>query len=83
MLRRLQSRHEIDLPYGKWGRAKPILFVIATLAVLFVILPFLVSPLAAASESVRRAAVLIGAGVGTLLLVLLVTGLRGKPGWQR
>lgn len=83
MLQRLRSRHPIDLPAGKWGHAKPILAVLGTLAVLFVVLPLLLSPLVAAGASFRRALFLIAAGVGTLVLVLLITGVRGKFGWQR
>lgn len=83
MLQKLRSRHPIDLPNGKWGRAKPILGVLAAIAVLFVFIPLLVSPLVAASASLRNAIVLLGAGIGTLVLVLVIGGIRGKTGWQR
>jgi hypothetical protein len=83
MLRKLRSRHPIDLPRGKWGRAKPILAVLGTLAILFVLIPLLLSPLLAARVSIPRAAILIGAGFGTLVFVLVLGGIRGKSGWQR
>jgi hypothetical protein len=83
MLQKLRSRHGVDLPYSGFGTKKGILTVLGGIAALFVIIPFLLSPLAAANESVRRAAILIGAGVGTLVFVLLVAGIRGKFGWQR
>lgn len=83
MLQKLRSRHPVDLPYGKWGIAKPILMVLAGIAVLFVIIPLLLSPLAAASVSIRKVLVLLVASLGTLVLVLVVAGIRGKYGWQR
>lgn len=83
MLQKLRSRHPVDLPYGKWGRAMPILMVLAGIAVLFVVIPFLLSPLAAASVSLRKVIVLLGAGLGTLVLVLVLAGIRGKYAWQR
>lgn len=83
VLRRLRSRHPVDLPYEGFGRRTPTLAILGLLAVLFVIVPFLVSPLAAANESIRRTAIAIAAAFGTLFLVLAVAGARGKFGWQR
>ena len=83
MLQKLRSRHGVDLPYSGFGTKKGILAVLGGLAVLFVVIPLLLSPLVALSDSVRRAAIAIAAGVGTLVLVLLVAGIRGKYGWQR
>lgn len=83
MLRRLRSRHPVDLPYQGFGRRRPTLAILGGLAVLFVVIPFLVSPLVSASDSVRKTAIAIAAAFGTLFLVLLVTGARGKFGWQR
>ena len=83
VLRRLRSRHGVDLPYSGFGVRRPTLAILGLIAVLFVIVPLLVSPLAAANESVRRTAIAIAAAFGTLFLVLLVAGARGKFGWQR
>lgn len=83
VLRKLRSRHPVDLPYKGFGRRWPTLAILGFLAVLFVIVPFLVSPLVSASDSVRRTAIAIGAAFGTLFLVLAIAGARGKYGWQR
>lgn len=83
MLQKLRSRHGVDLPYSGFGTKKGILAVLGGLAALFVVIPFLLSPLAAADESVRKAAILMAAGLGTLVFVLLVAGIKGKFGWQR
>ena len=83
MLQKLRSRHPIDLPQGHWTHKRGILMVLGGTAVLFVLLPFALSPLVALSESSRKAMLAVAAGVGTLLLVLFVGGLRGKFGWDR
>lgn len=83
MLQKLRSRHPVDLPYGTWGRKRAILAVLGGIAVLFVVIPFLLSPLVALNAGARKAVVLVAAGFGTLFLVLLVGGARGKFGWQR
>ena len=83
MLQKLRSRHAVDLPYAGFGTKKGILTVLGGIAALFVLVPLLLSPLAALSESARRALIAIAAGVGTLVLVLLVAGIRGKYGWKR
>ena len=83
MLQKLRSRHPIDLPYGGFARKKGILTVLGGLAVLFVIVPLLLSPLVQLNESARKAVVLVGAGVGLLVAVLLVGAILGKTGWDR
>ena len=83
MLQKLRSRHAIDLPYSGFGMKKGILAVLGGILVLFVLLPLALSPLAALSQSVPKAAIAIAAGFGALLLVLLLAGIRGKFGWQR
>jgi hypothetical protein len=83
MLQKLRSRHPIDLPRGHWAHKRKFLGVLGILAVLFVIVPLLLSPLVALSASVPRVAIAVAAGVGTLVLVLLVGGVRGKTGWDR
>lgn len=85
MLQKLRSRHAIDLPVESWGRRRPTLAIIGLIAVIFLVLPFL---LALASGLTSNAAgnlrfKAIAAGVGLLILVLIVGGLRGKPGWSR
>lgn len=83
MLQKLRSRHPIDLPFGAWGRKKAILVVLGGLTALFMLLPLAASALVALGDSVVRAAILVGAGVGTLLVVLAIAGMKGKHGWQR
>lgn len=83
MLQKLRSRHAIDLPFAGFGLKKGILAALAGLAILFVLIPLLLSPLAALSEASRKTAIAVAAGVGTLVLVLLVAGIRGKYGWRR
>jgi len=83
MLQKLRSRHAIDLPYDGFGRKKGILAILGGIAALFVLLPLALSPLAALAESSRRALILVAAGMGTLVFVLLVAGIRGKYGWKR
>lgn len=83
MLRRLQSRHPIDLPRGAWTHKKAILLVLGGIAALFVVIPLGLSPLVALSASMMPVVIAIGAGFGTLVLVLVVFGARGKFGWQR
>lgn len=83
MLQKLRSRHGVDLPYSGFGTKKGILAVLGGLLVLFVLIPLALSPLVALRASVPRAAIAIAAGMGLLVLVLLVAGIRGKYGWQR
>lgn len=83
MLEKLRSRHPIDLPDGAWGQKKGILTILGGIAVLFVIVPLLLSPLAALSVSVLPVLIAIGAGFGTLFVALLFGAARGKFGWQR
>lgn len=83
MLQKLRSRHPIDLPRGAWGHKRAILAILGTIAVLFVIIPFLVSPLVSLSADATKALLLLAAGIGTLVLVLFVGGVKGKFGWDR
>ena len=83
MLQKLRSRHPVDLPYGGFGRKKGILTVLGGLAVLFVLVPLALSPLVQLSESARKAVVLVGAGIGLLVVVLLFGAIRGTTGWDR
>jgi hypothetical protein len=85
MLQKLRSRHSIDLPAEKWGRRRPTLAILGLIAVVFLFVPFLIALLSGFYDGgvqVTRAEG-IAAGVGLLLLVLVVAGLRGKPGWSR
>lgn len=90
MLQKLRSRHPIDLPTEGFGHKKAILAVLGGIAVLFVFIPFLLSPLAAllgglqaGGDGVSRVVVVIAAGFATLFFVLLVGALRGKRGHDR
>ena len=89
MLRRLQSRHPIDLPRGKWRHVKVMVAVFGGLAALAVLIPFAISPLGAiyadwqAGFTVPPALLLTVAGIGTLILVLAIGAIKGKPGWDR
>lgn len=83
MLQRLRSRHAIDLPFGGFSLKKGILVILGGIAALFVVLPFLLSPLVSLSARSRRTVIAIGASFAVLILVLLVAGIRGKFGWQR
>lgn len=82
MLQKLRSRHPIDLPVEGFGHKKVILAVLGGLFLLFVALPFLLSPLAAARENMRLI-VAVAAGFAALLLALLVGAAIGKKGWDR
>jgi hypothetical protein len=83
MLQKLRSRHPVDLPYGTWGRKRGILTILGGLAVLFVVIPLVLSPLVQLGASTRKAVVLVGAGVFMLLFALLMGAIRGKTGWDR
>lgn len=82
MLQKLRSRHPIDLPVEGFGRKKAILAILGGLFLLFVALPFLLSPIAAGLEDVRLV-VSAAAGFATLLLVLLIGTAIGKKGADR
>lgn len=83
MLQKLRSRHPVDLP-DRFGRKRGILAILGGLAVLFVIIPFLLSPLAAYLRmGLVPTALGIGAAVLVLVLVLGFGAARGKPGWDR
>jgi hypothetical protein len=85
MLQKLRSRHTIDLPAESWGRRRPTLAILGLIAVLFLLIPLLVALVSGfydGGAQVTRAEG-IAAGVGLLLLALIVGGLRGKPGWSR
>ena len=81
MLEKLRSRHPIDLPAEEWGTSRGLLGALGTLALLFVLLPLL----AALYAAVRTRSLLLGVGaaIGALLVVLLLLGMRGKPGHAR
>lgn len=79
MLQKLRSRQPIDVPAENWGRRRPTLAILGTIATLFVLIPLVMALLGGG----RVAPLPIAAGVGILLVVLIVTGLRGKPGWNR
>lgn len=89
MLQKLRSRYPIDLPADGFGTKKAILAVLGGIAVLFLIVPFLLSPLAAllrgarSDDGVLPVVIAIGAAFGLLALVLVVGGIRGKPGHAR
>lgn len=83
MLEKLRSRHSIDLPYGGFGMKKGIFVILGGIAALFVLMPLGLSPLASLSEHSRKTILAIGAGFGTLILVLAIAGIRGKYGWKR
>ena len=78
MLQKLRSRHAIDLPAERWGRRRPTLAILGLIALFFVLVPFLLS-----LGGAGRLLLGVAAGVGALLLVILLYGLKGKPGWDR
>lgn len=85
MLEKLRSRHPIDLP-ERYGHKVGILVILGGLAVLFVIVPLFVALGASLIEKGRidqTRAALVAGGIGFLLLVVLVSGIRGKVGWDR
>lgn len=79
MLQKLRSRHPVDVPAEKWGRRRPTLAILGTIAVLFVLLPIVISFLGGGSV----APLPVAAGIGILLVVLVIAGARGKPGHDR
>lgn len=86
MLDKLRSRHPVDLPAGRWGTKRMILVILGGIAAFFVLAPLGLSILGGLTEGGRLnkgAVISIGAGVGFLLVVLVVGGIRGKPGWER
>lgn len=83
MLQKLRSREGVDLPYEGFGRRRPTLAILGGIFALFVLVPFLLSPLANLRSEMRATVLVIGAGFGALLLVLLIGGAKGKFGWQR
>lgn len=84
MLQKLRSRHPVDLPAEGFGRKRGILAILGGLAVVFVIIPFLVSPLASLLNlGVAATGIAIGAAFVALALVLGFGAARGKPGWNR
>ena len=86
MLQKLRSRHDIDLPYEGFGRRRPTLAILGLIAVAFLFVPLL---LALVSGFWRDGSVHvstaqgIAAGVGALLLVIIVATLVGKTGHDR
>lgn len=86
MLQKLRSRHPIDLPTEGFGRRRPTVAILGGILFLFLLVPFLVSPLAAvyrgmvAGESVPHSALGIVVAWALLVVVLIVAGIRGKPG---
>lgn len=86
MLRKLRSREPLDLPVQGYRHVKPLVAVLGGVAVLFLIAPFGASLAAGLTDEGgldRAGAIAVAAGVGTLLLVLLLFGIRGKTGWNR
>lgn len=86
MIRKLRSRHPVDLPYDGFGRKKGILFVLGSLLALFVLIPLALALYGGLTEDGAldvSTGVAIAAAVGALLVVLAFAGLRGKVGWQR
>ena len=87
MLKKLRSREPIDIPVEGWRKRRPTLAIIGVIAVVFLFVPLLLTLLAAVADPDQGLRVTrtqaVAAGVGTLLLVLIALGLRGKPGWQR
>lgn len=83
MLQKLRSREGVDLPYEGFGRRSPTFVILGGIFALFVLVPFLLSPLANLRTEMRATVLVIGAGFGALLLVLLIGGVKGKFGWQR
>jgi hypothetical protein len=86
MLQKLRSRHSIDLPAETWGRRRPTLAILGIIAIVFLFVPLLLALISGiysdgAVQVTRFQG--IAAGVGLLLLVLIVGALRGKPGWAR
>ena len=79
MLEKLRSRHSIDLPAEGWRPARGMVVVWGGLAVLFLLVPLLLTLYAGA----RLLPMGIVAGVGALLLAWLVGTIRGKPGARR
>lgn len=79
MLQKLRSRQPIDLPVESWGRRRPTLAILGVIAALFVVIPLVVALLGGG----RVAPIPVAAGVGILLVVLLVAAARGKPGANR
>lgn len=86
MLQKLRSRHPIDLPVDGYGRKRGILAVMGGLAVLFLFVPLVVSLLGGLARGGTidvNAGTAVAAGVGLLVLVVLVGGLIGKVGADR
>lgn len=87
MLKKLRSREPLDLPVEGWKKRTPTLAILGVIAVVFLFVPFLLALVVGVFDPdtgfrLSRAQA-VAAGVGTLLLVLLLGGLLGKPGWQR
>lgn len=79
MLEKLRSRHPIDVPAEEWGRRRGFLVILGGIAALFVLLPLA----GAAYAGAFRAPYAIAAGVGALVLVLVLGAVRGKTGHAR
>ena len=83
MLQKLRSRESVDLPYEGFGRRRPTLVILGGIFALFVLVPFLLSPLLNLRAELRATVLAVGAGFGALLLVILIGGAKGKFGWRR
>jgi hypothetical protein len=79
MLEKLRSRHSIDLPAEGFRRSNGLFVAIGGIALLFVLIPLLLALYAVA----RTATIGIAIGVAALLLVWIVWGAIGKPGYAR
>ena len=85
MLKKLRSREHVDIPAEGWGRRRPTLAIIGLIAVLFLFVPLVLALVNGVYDGGVRVsgAQAVAAGVGTLLLVLILLGIKGKPGWDR
>lgn len=88
MIEKLRSRHPIDVPAEGFRASRGLFTVIGGIAALFVLLPLglalLLGVIDVNARVLRIPVVLaIVAAGATLVLVLLVGALRGKPGHAR
>lgn len=86
MLQKLRSRHPVDLPVEGFGRSRGLLGILGFITVAFLLLPLALALYAGLTEGSApdvSGGAAVAAGIGTLLLVLVVGGLIGKPGHSR
>jgi len=84
MLKKLRSRHGIDLPYQGFGSRKLFLAVIAGMALLFIAVPLVLSPIAEiVGDNGTKRLVAIVVPFVIFAFIMVTVSITGKVGAER